>query len=518
MFLAEIRNAAAKTKTADDSYNAGNGDTIIIDTAARATSDTSTSQTLDYLPGFVVNLSATPADGDTVRIIVKGYGHLTNAVSVRAGHPIDFRTTGVVPDGTYVNTYLGDNKTLILDDKNLETLFVYDGTNNRWDSNTSSASSNLNYRRLRPSETEMANNNVQLVTCNYQPGMWDNPFNYDSTETGVTQEDTYGWSAPTALSNWLGFIENRWGPFSTFGDSVDYPDSGTYTFGDAQWKDHLYDGARPASSVSYAQQTTVVTDFGWYVGTNGLGASDTATYWSAANAAYGTSVGNFVLGLRAWLQQVGEGALQANDVSVSYNSQDTAMSGFGEGYASTLMDNFDTNFQIVRDEMANDRPFFACFKHWNITQKTNPENKLAPETVGGTSLCKSLPIKFYSWGAAQTTGPNNEEYYEGNADDAENTVGHWALVVGYIETGASYATNANYTIHPHISPSSKYLIVVDELYTDQVDGTPNGISTLNGIDQRHLKAIPIIENGVTTNRANLLATVLCQITNATFAA
>lgn len=106
MFLAEIRNAAAKTKTVEDSYNAGNGDTIIVDSAVLAGNDTSADQSYAYLPGFAVNLSATPADGDTIRLIVKGYGHITNAVSVRASHPIDFRTTGVVPDGTYVNTHI----------------------------------------------------------------------------------------------------------------------------------------------------------------------------------------------------------------------------------------------------------------------------------------------------------------------------------------------------------------------------------------------------------------------------
>lgn len=512
MFLAEIRNAASKTKTVEDSYSAGNGDTIIVDSAVRAGNDTLN----DYLPGFAVTLSATPSDGDTVRIIVKGYGHLTNAVSVRASHPIDFRTTGVVPDGTYVNTFLGDNKTLVLDDKNLETLFVYDGTNSRWDSNTSSAASNLNYRRLRPSETEMATNNVQLVTCDFQPAMWDNPYNYDTVN--VAQEAVYGWSAPTACSNYLGFIENRYGPFSTFGDGADYPSTGIYVQGDAQWLDHCYDAARPANTVTHATQASgAVTDFGWYIGTNGTGAADCA----ALNAAvtYGTSIGNFVLGFRAWLNHIGEGALQATDASISYNTQDIFPDPLAnEGYASTLMENFDTNFQTVRDEIANNRPFFACFRHWNITEKTTPANKLAPETVGGASLCKSLPIKFYNWGTLTTSGPNNENYYVGGVDDFEDSVGHWALVVGYIETGAGYATNANYTIHPHISPSSKYLIVIDELYSAHSDLTPNGISTLNGIDQRHLKAIPIIENGVTTNRANLLATFCVQITNATFAA
>ena len=511
MFLAEIRNAASKTKTVEDSYSAGNGDTIIVDSAVRKGNDTLN----DYLPGFAVTLSATPVDGDTVRIIVKGYGHLTNAVSVRASHPIDFRTTGVVPDGTYVNTFLGDNKTLILDSKNLETLFVYDGVNSRWDTNTASASNNLDYRRLRPSETEMAANNIQLVTCNYQPGMWDNPFNYDAL---VTQEDCYGWSAPTACSNYLGFIENRYGPFSTFGDGVDWPSVGPYTRGDAQWLDHGYDAARPATTVTHATQASSnVTDFGWYIGTNGLGAADCAPLNAAVTN--GTSIGNFVLGFRAWLNHIGEGALQATDTSISYNTQDIMPDpAANEGYASTLMENFDTNFQIVRDEIANDRPFFVCFRHWNITPRTNPQNKLAPEIVGGTSLCKSLPIKFYDWGALQNTGPNNENYYLGGADDFEDSVGHWALAVGYIETGAGYATNANYTIHPHIAPSSKYLIVVDELYADQIDLTPNGISTLDGIDQRHLKAIPIIENGVTTNRANIMATVCVRITNATFAA
>ena len=510
MFLAEIRNAASKTKTVEEGYSAGNGDTIIVDSAVRAGNDTLN----DFLPGFSVTLPALPADGDTIRIIIKGYGHLTNAVSVRASHPIDFRTTGVVPDGTYVNTFLGDNKTLVLDSANFETLFVYDGVNSRWDTNTSIAGANLNYRRLRPTEAEMATNNVQLVTCDYQPGMWDNPFNYNAN---VTQEDTYGWSAPTACSNWLGFIENRYGPFGNFGDGADYPSTGPYVLGDAQWLDHGYDAARPATTVTYATQaSSYVTDFGWYIGTNGLGAADNAPLNAAVTA--GTSIGNFVVGFRAWLNQIGEGALQANDVSISYNTQDTFPDpAANEGYASTLMENFDVNFNIVRTEIANNRPIFACFRHWNITPKTNPENKLAPEIVGGTTLCKSLPIKFYNWGAQQSTGPNNETYYTGGADDFEDSVGHWALVVGYIETGAGYATNADYTVHPHIAPSSKYLIVVDELYASQIDVTANGISTIDGIDQRHLKAIPIIENGVTTNRANLHATVCVQITNATFA-
>lgn len=510
MFLAEIKNAAAKTKTVAESYSAGNGDTIILDPAPRVTND----GLYDFKPGFYITLPAVPTDGDTIRVIVKGYGHATNAVSVRGSHPIDYRiaNTTQVPDATWNNVSLGDKKTLILDSSNLETLFVYDGTNNRWDTNTSTAASNLDYRRLRLTEAELAAANVQLTTIATQPAMWDNPFNYEAT---ITQEDVDGWSAPTALSNWLGYVENRFGTSTNYGDQASWPDTGAFAVGDAQWHDNNFDQARPATTVTWATQAglDVLTDFGWYVGTNGAGASDTTAFWNIANATVGTSIGNMVGGFRAWLQQIGEGALTLTDVSISYNTQDQFPDPTAnEGYASTLMENFDTNFGIVRTEIAADRPFFACWRHWNLTEAGNA-NKLPPEVIGGNSLTKSLPIKFYDWAAPASPGPNGETYYVGGVDDFENTVGHWTLVIGYIETGAGYATTADLAIHPHLAPNSKYLLVIDDLHSGNIEGTPAGVSSIDGIDARNIKAIPVIENGVTTNRTNLLATLLCQIDN-----
>ena len=67
------------------------------------------------------------------------------------------------------------------------------------------------------------------------------------------------------------------------------------------------------------------------------------------------------------------------------------------------------------------------------------------------------------------------------------------------------------------APNSKYLLVIDELHSSNIEGSPAGVSSIAGVDARNIKAIPVIENGVTTNRANLLATVFCQISNATFA-
>lgn len=511
MFLAEIKNAAAKTKTVAESYSAGNGDTIILDPAPRVTND----GLYDFKPGFYITLPAVPADGDTIRVIIKGYGHAINAVSVRGSHPIDYRiaNTTQVPDATWNNVSLGDKKSFILDSSNLETLFVYDGTNNRWDTNTSTAASNLNYRRLRLTEAELAAANVQLVTIDTQPAMWDNPFNYEAV---IAQEDVYGWSGPVACSNWLGYIENRFSTSTNYGDGANWPDNGTYVLGDPQWHDNNFDNARPATTVTWATQLAGnLTDFGWYIGTNGTGAADTAVFWNVANATVGTSIGNMVAGFRAYLTQIGEGALTLNDVSISYNTQDIFPDpAANEGYASTLMENFDVNFQLVRTEIAADRPFFACWRHWNLVEAGNAD-KLPPETIGGNSLTKSLPIKFYDWGTLTTAGPNNETFYVGGTDDFENSVGHWTLVVGYIETGAGYATTADLAIHPHLAPNSKYLLVVDELHSSNIEGSPAGVSSIDGVDARNIKAIPVIENGVVTNRANLLATLFCNIDNAT---
>jgi len=504
MFLAEIRNEAAKPKVVEEGYNAGAGDTVIVEALSRVASD----GLADYRPGFAINFPTTPADGDVIRVIVKGYGHTQNAVSIRAQHPIDFRTTAQIPDATYVNQFLGDPKTLLLSDDNLETVFVYNGISSKWDSSTSAAS--LDFRRLRPTEAELATKNVQLVTCDFQPAMWDNPFNYDPL---IAQESVYGWSAPTAAANHLGFIENRYGFQTNFGDGADFPSSGIYVQGDPQWHDHQYDGNRPANTVTRATQAAgAVTDFGWYFGTNATGAADADPF--AGGITVGTTINNFLFGYRAFNSQIGQGALNATATSVSYNTQDTFPDPLAnEGYAATLNENFDVNFQIVRDDIANNRPFFVCWKHWNITEKTTPANKLPPETVGGTSMCKSLPVKFYNWGAVQTTGPFNEQYYVGGVDDFESSVGHWTLCVGYIEVGAGYAATPENATHPHISPSSKYLIVVD----DNAMTDANGASALNGMEQRVLKAIPVIENGVTTGRTNLMATIHVDITQATYA-
>lgn len=514
MFLAEIKNAAAKTKTAAESYSAGNGDTIIVDPAVRVGND----GLHDFKPGFYITFPTAPADGDTIRIIVKGYGHATNAVSVRASHAIDYRTaaTTQVPDATWNNVSLGDKKTLILDSNNLETLFVYDETNNRWDTTTPTAASNLNYRRLRLTEAELSAANVQLATIDTQPAMWDNPFQYSAT---IAEEDVFGWSFPTSAANWLGFVQKRYGSSVVPGDQADWPETGSYVVGDAEWHDFQYDQARPATTVTYLEQSIAATptDFGWYCGTNGLGAADTFTFWNAATATVGTTIGNALSGMRAFLSIIGEGILAPTDTSISYNTQDVFPDpAANEGYASTLMENFDTNFNIVRTEISNDRPFFACWRHWNLTEAGNAD-KLPPEIVGGDSLTKSLPIKFYDWAAVNNAGPNGETYYVGDANDFENTVGHWTLVVGYIETGAGYASTPDLAIHPHLAPNSKYLLVIDELHSTNVDGTPTAVSAIDGIDARNIKAIPVIENGVTTNRANLLATLLIQITNATFA-
>lgn len=504
MFLAEIRNEAAKPKTVTEGWQAAAGDTIIVEPQSRVESD----GLANYLPGFSVTLSPNPVDGDIVRVVVKGYGHTDNAVSVRAYHPIDFRTTAQIPDGTFTNQYLADTKTLIIPDKNLETVFVYNGLTATWDTNT--LTTDLDYRRLRPTDTELTGDNFVLDTIENGTAMWENPFNYDAT---ITQEAVYGWSGPTACANHLGYIEQRFGPIGAAGDGADWPSTGTAILGDPQWHDHQYDSARPANTVTWATQLlSTVTDFGWYIGTNGSGAADNI----ALNAAvtYGTSIGNFVSGYRAFNAHIGESALNATDVSVSYNTLDTFPDPLAnEGYAATLMENFDTNFQLVRDEIAANRPFFACFAHWNLTEKTNPQNKLPPETIGGHENTKNLPIKFYSWGAAQTTGPNNEQYYTGGVDDFEDTVGHWVLVVGYIETQAGYASTPTAAQHPHIAASSKYLIVVD----DNTLTDANGASALNGMEQRVLKAIPITENGVTTGRANLHATVFVNVDNGTYA-
>lgn len=504
MFLAEIRNSAAKTKTVAESYNAGAGDTIIVDSASLIKTD----PVANFLPGFSIVFPTAPEDGDVIRVIVKGYGHSSNAVSVRASHPIDWRvsTTTAVPDATFVNQPYGDIKTIILDETNLETIFVYDGTNDRWDTNIPEA--NLDWRRLRPTETEMAALNAALVTVDFQPSMWTNPFDYDAA---IDDQVVLGWSGPTAAANHLGFVQDRFGPANLYGDDVTWPEVGPYILGDAQWHDHQYDQSRPLPTVTYALQTSA-TDFGWYMGTNGDGAADTAPLNVAVTN--GTSIGNFVLGYRAWNSQTGEAALSPVNTSISYNTQDVFPDpAANEGYAATLMENFTGNFATVRTEIAANRPFFVCWRHWNITEKTTPANKLPPETVGGSSLTKSLPIKFYDWGAAQTTGPNSEQYYIGGADDFEDSVGHWTLCVGYIETGAGWGTTAEYTAHPHMSPNSIYLIVVDDnAITDN-----NGASGLAGMDQRVLKAIPVVENGVTTNRSNLLATVLVNIDAATYA-
>lgn len=514
MFLAEIKNAAAKSKTVAESYSAGNGDTIIVDPAPRVSSD----GLYDFKPGFYITLPAAPADGDTIRVIVKGYGHATNAVSIRGSHPIDYRiaNTTQVPDGTWNNVSLGDKKSLILDSSNLETLLVYDGTNNRWDTNISTASSNLNYRRLRLTETELAAANVQLVTIATPPAMWDNPFQYDAT---IAEEDVEGWSGPTACANWLGYVENKYGFQLLFGDGANWPDNGTAVFGDSDWHDHNWDNVRPANTVAYATQDAAdtLTDWGWYIGTNGTGALETQAFWNAATATKGTTIGNMVVGFRAWLSQINEGLLQPTDLSISYNTQDIFPDpAANEGYAATLMQDFNTNFATVRTEIAADRPFFACWRHWNLTEAGNA-NKLPPEIIGGDSLTKSLPIKFYDWATLNNAGPNGETYYVGGADNYENSVGHWTLVVGYIETGAGYATTADLAIHPHLAPNSKYLLVIDELHSSNIEGSPAGVSSIAGVDARNIKAIPVIENGVTTNRANLLATVFCQISNATFA-
>ena len=247
------------------------------------------------------------------------------------------------------------------------------------------------------------------------------------------------WCSPTSASNIIGYL-NEYGnstagqaiPLKSPAQNPDIDDNALFpaygTWGDRDWRDHLYDDNRPSAGGTLACEH--LTDLGWFMNTNNDGDTLKNPFPPALisqNAAIGTTISQIHKGLVNFFEHAGYS--NNNGIAISYKGGGTSIGVFGNQPAQPLSNVADT-WNLIKTSIDDNRPLIACFRHWAML--TGNQNVVGPGGAGeGQYTLDYLGFDYWTTPSVGDTDEVFNEYWNGEA--GESSLGHTVTIVGYID-------------------------------------------------------------------------------------
>ncbi len=277
---------------------------------------------------------------------------------------------------------------------------------------------------------------VQGLVPNWeQPYDYPDPPGYDAGGPGprplVPPRPWDAWCTPTASAMLMGHWADVLGVANT-GDAFADGNQGKIPPGylgtawgaGPDWHDYCADGtnARPAPGPYPFPAPPTITDLGWYLNTNNLGAGNLLTNPGVPHA--GTFVGNTDQGINNFLaDRAAPPALVANTTYV----------GLGAGQTPLAL-----VLAMIQGEIDANRTVLGHFKWWVNPQVPGPGNGIGGEN-SEDDFEASGGFALYEFDTTNPGGgPNGEEW---NGQDGAECLGHTVTLVGYTTNAAGALTH-----------------------------------------------------------------------------
>ena len=194
----------------------------------------------------------------------------------------------------------------------------------------------------------------------------------------------------------------------------------------ADWHDYTADGRAGRPGHVPAPPATL-TDLGWYMNTNMLGASNVAFQPNVPHA--GTYVGNCAEGINDFLTARGSPlAGDATTTEVSINTPVLAL------------------VSMIKNEIDANRTVLAHFAWWGVMGPAGPGQGTGNETSEAQFETSTPPaFGLYTFPSSNpVNGPHGESWNGSSGDEA---LGHTVCVVGYTPGGTDGTGVADLIVH-----------------------------------------------------------------------